>query len=377
MPWEGQHGTYEDPPLAPERGPSEPGFSAIHGARIANAFYESVCYGATSVDLGAPGELIYSPVPGGGYAYQFGTSIAAPYVAGTAALVLSSRQAAGVPSDATSLKEKLLSSIDPNPAMTGKTVSGGRLNAASAVGYVEPPPPPPPVDACPEMAGVQASASECAEVTTDPPPPPVEVVVADTSLTLSPSGQALDYQQRLTLRGTLRAEGSSYPEGSRTVYLERRPSGGSFARFATVQTDASGDYSYSYVPSRNYSYRAVSAGKTGEAKPSTSETASVGVRVAVKHTTSTTTLKLGKAKTISGSVAPAHAGKKVEVTISKKGAGVVKTLTPRLSSTSKFATSFKPKQKGTYLVRVSFGGDADHLGDAGPAKEFKVFGGSR
>ena len=46
-------------------------------------------YGATNVDVFAPGDKVYSTMPGNSYDYQGGTSMAAPAVAGVAALIRS------------------------------------------------------------------------------------------------------------------------------------------------------------------------------------------------------------------------------------------------------------------------------------------------
>ncbi|HEV2711804.1 MAG TPA: S8 family serine peptidase, partial [Gaiellaceae bacterium] len=91
------------------------------------AFFSN--YGVNSVDVAAPGFNIYSTLLAGSYGSESGTSMAAPHVAGAAALVL-----ANSPGLTTAeLRRALLLSVDTNPALTGLVATGGRLNVRRAL----------------------------------------------------------------------------------------------------------------------------------------------------------------------------------------------------------------------------------------------------
>jgi thermitase len=87
-------------------------------------------YGARSVNVAAPGEEILSTWLEHGFSEKKGTSMATPFVAGVAALILSQNPKMSVDD----LRAKLLKSVDPIDSLKGKVSSGGRINAAKAVG---------------------------------------------------------------------------------------------------------------------------------------------------------------------------------------------------------------------------------------------------
>ncbi len=91
-------------------------------------------YGATSVDIAAPGTGIYSTIPTSSYGTMSGTSMATPMVASAVAVM----RAVNPNISAKEIKETLCSSSDKLSALTGKVISGGRLNAYNAVKAIMP-----------------------------------------------------------------------------------------------------------------------------------------------------------------------------------------------------------------------------------------------
>jgi subtilisin family serine protease/subtilisin-like proprotein convertase family protein len=87
-------------------------------------------YGAVSVDLGAPGSSIYSTLPNNRYGTMSGTSMASPFVAGAIALVRDRNPSWTY----RQVIQQVLSTTDSLSVLSGKTVSGGRLNLARALG---------------------------------------------------------------------------------------------------------------------------------------------------------------------------------------------------------------------------------------------------
>jgi subtilisin family serine protease len=87
-------------------------------------------YGAKSVHIAAPGKEILSTWLDGEFYVASGTSMATPEVAGVAALILSTNPKMSVKE----LRDRLFNSVDKLDSLKGKVLTGGRINAAKAVG---------------------------------------------------------------------------------------------------------------------------------------------------------------------------------------------------------------------------------------------------
>ena len=86
-------------------------------------------YGVKTVHIAAPGREILSTWLNDAYREASGTSMAAPQVAGVAALILSNEPNLSVEK----LRERILRSVDKIDSLAGKVENGGRINAAKAL----------------------------------------------------------------------------------------------------------------------------------------------------------------------------------------------------------------------------------------------------
>lgn len=86
-------------------------------------------YGKTTIDIAAPGEHIVSTFPGNQYTSTNGTSMAAAFVSGEAALLLSLNEGF----NSFDLKERILKSSDRLSSLVGRILNGNKINCNNAV----------------------------------------------------------------------------------------------------------------------------------------------------------------------------------------------------------------------------------------------------
>ncbi|HEX8053342.1 MAG TPA: hypothetical protein VF517_10135 [Thermoleophilaceae bacterium] len=134
-----------------------------------------------------------------------------------------------------------------------------------------------------------------------------------------------------------------------------------FVKDATVPTDAKGNYRFAPLPKLNTRYRVVAA----TSPPVTSTAATVLVQIRVKVAVSDSTPRRGSLVTFSGTACPQHDGNLVYIqrrTSTGSYGTVARTVLRDAGDTcSTYSRRIRVYSDGVYRVKVSSGGDGDHM----------------
>ncbi len=177
------------------------------------------------------------------------------------------------------------------------------------------------------------------------------------SFTINASAQPITNGQSETITGTLYADGSTttvQPNVSVTLY--GRTGTGSFRALQSASTNSSGDYTFTTMPSYNTVYQVTAA--HGE------KTANlyVGVQDVVSASLSASTIAVGDAVKVTGTVTPDHSGHVLYLQEQNAAGQWVDVQTGYLNSGSKFSFSYTPGMAGTLNLRVQITGGPWSIG---------------
>jgi type VII secretion-associated serine protease mycosin len=201
--------------------------------------------------------------------------------------------------------------------------------------------------------------------------PASTVTLRGTQASLGTSSTALTSGGTVTLTGKLVRKDTGAGLAGVPVQLYGRYKGASSdTLIATVTSSTGGALRHTHKPTKGVTYKWVYRGSstlTGSVSPLRTVTVATRVTGALSRTS----LPLGGAVTLSGSVAPSHAGQTVY--LQRHVGGSWKNVTSkRLSTSSGYSFSIKPTARGTYTYRVYKPADADHAAGYSPLRSFKV-----
>jgi len=184
------------------------------------------------------------------------------------------------------------------------------------------------------------------------------------SSTLTLRGSALDVSavtrstagSKVMLTGRLTDVSSSSPLADRTVRLESRPSGGTWAQLDTTTTDPTGRYSLASSPTTTTDYRVTSDSST-EHLGATSRVLRVTVAARVSLRADRYSGSRAARFTLTGTVLPARPGRAVALQ-RHRADGWHTVLSKPLSGSSVVRFHVRPGRRGTFAYRVRRPADA-------------------
>jgi len=358
-------------------------------------------YGATSVDLAAPGVGILSTWPGDGYASSNGTSMATPHVTGAVALC-----AAQFPSETMAQRvRRILDHVDPLASLSGMMTTGGRLDLAAAVNAGVPvptvtgfTPASGPVGIAVTLTGSGLTgATKVAFHGTDAT---TFTVVSGTQITVTVPAGATSGSVAVTTSGGTAASVTSFtvtvlpPAPTVTGFT---PASGPVATAVTLTgSGLTGATKVAFHGTSAASFNAVSPTQIMATVPAVATSGAITVTTPGGTGTSATSftvvvrpkvtlklsglksgaMRLGKRVTAKGKVTPTSlARSKVTLTARlKKGAKwiKVKSMARTISASGAYSWKYKPAKKGAYRMRAAIAKTAAHAAAKTKWRPFRV-----
>lgn len=191
------------------------------------------------------------------------------------------------------------------------------------------------------------------------------------SFTINGSAPVITNGQSVSISGTLYAAGStSTVQPNVPVTLYGRQATGPFRALESGATGSSGNYSFTQIPLHNMVYRV----QTGSGKPTKTANLYVGVQDVVSAALSSSTIAVGDAVKVTGTVTPDHSGHGLYLQEQNSAGQWVDVESGYLSPASTFAFTYTPGQTGTLNLRVQITGGPWNIGGVSPAMALTVSG---
>lgn len=181
---------------------------------------------------------------------------------------------------------------------------------------------------------------------------------ANADITISATSPIV-WRKTTTITGSVKGAAAGVPVDLQSDAFPY--SDAEFAKEATVATDSKGDYRFTPAPKLNTRYRAVAQTSPAVA----SSIATVLVQIRVKVGVSDSTPRAGSLVTFSGTACPQHDGNLVYIqrrsSTGSFGTIARTKLVDAGDTCSKYSRRIRVNSDGVYRVKVSSGGDGDHL----------------
>lgn len=195
---------------------------------------------------------------------------------------------------------------------------------------------------------------------------------AATSLSIARSTGTVVYRQPVTLSGRLTRAGTTDGVADAVVTLyHRRRNTTTWTPLRSVTTSTTGGWTVAAKPSWHIEYTARYDGSV-DFLGARSGRRAVLVRARLSAGLSTTRVKLGRAATLGGTVAPNHHGRTVLLQRYHSGAWQAQS-SAVLSASSTYSFRIRPRAYGIYRYRVVLRADSDHLGTTSTSRRLQAY----